>query len=97
MFRITSRVEDDDFVLKVEGCLTGAGVEALDGCWRETAQWPWHGRMRVDLTDVCHVDAAGQALMTTMYRAGIRFVTRGCVMPEIVRQIKEAAEAPRRS
>lgn len=97
MFRITSRVQDDDFVLKVEGCLAGAGVEVLEACWRESPGWPWDRRMRVDLTDVWHVDQAGRALMTAMYRAGVRFVTKGCVMPEVVREIAQDLDAPRRN
>jgi hypothetical protein len=96
MFRITSRVQDDDFVLKVEGCLAGAGVEALEGCWRESTGWPWERRLRVDLTDVCHVDEAGRTLMTAMYCAGVELVTKGCVMPELVREIAEAVDAARR-
>src|SRR3954470_4770463 len=96
MFRITSHIQDDEFVLKVEGCLAGAGVEALEGCWRDRGARPGQQRMRVDLTDVCHVDQAGLALMTAMYGAGVGFVTKGCVMPELVREIAAGVETRRR-
>ncbi len=94
MFRITSRTENDEFVLKLEGCLAGAWVTELEACWREAHRLTG-ARLRVDLTDVCHVDAAGRELMTLMYLAGAVFVTRGCVMPELVREISKTAEARR--
>jgi ABC-type transporter Mla MlaB component len=53
--------------------------------------------VRVDLTDVRHVDAAGRALMTLMYRAGVRFTATGFVMPDLVQEIARAVEnGPRR-
>jgi hypothetical protein len=96
MFRITSHIRDDDFVLKVEGCLSGPCVGELDACWREAAQSHAARRVRVDLTDVCHVDRDGRELMTVMYRAGVRYVARGCVMPELVREIAQGVQASRR-
>jgi hypothetical protein len=53
--------------------------------------------VRVDLTDVCHVDAAGREVMAVMHRGGARFVVAGCVMPEIVREIRESAGPCRRN
>jgi anti-anti-sigma regulatory factor len=97
MFRVTPRIADTECVLKLEGCLAGAWVRELDACWRE-ATTALNGRqMRIDLTDVCHVDAAGRDLMTLMYLAGARFTTKGCVMPEVVREIAEAVDAGWRS
>jgi ABC-type transporter Mla MlaB component len=92
MFRITSRIDGDEILLKVEGCLMREWVHELDACWVTAATDPEGRRVRVDLTDVCHVDAAGHALMTAMYRAGVRFLTKGCVMPEIVREIATSIE-----
>lgn len=89
MFRITSRIIGDEMLLKVEGCLMREWVHELEACWMAAAADSRGRRIRVDLTDVYHVDAAGRALMTAMYRAGISFVTKGCVMPEVVREIAE--------
>lgn len=61
----------------------------LAACWRQVNGNAQNRRVRVDLTEVCHVDDAGRELMTTMYRAGVRFVARGFVMPELVREISE--------
>jgi hypothetical protein len=86
MFRITSHI-DDDLVVKVEGCLAGPCVPALDACWHEAIVAGLG--LRVDLTDVCHVDHDGRALMARMYHAGTRFVARGCAMRELVREIAD--------
>jgi ABC-type transporter Mla MlaB component len=99
MFRITSQLREDEFVLKVEGCLAGPCVPELDTCWRgaeSAASRDVRQRtIRVDLTDVCHVDAAGRDLLTLMHLAGVRFTCSGCVMPELVREISETAMAGR--
>ena len=91
MLRITTDNADDELVMKLEGCLAGPWVPELDVCWREAAASHGGRPVRLDMTAVCHVDAAGEALMTVMYRAGVRFVTKGCVMPEIVREISRRA------
>lgn len=96
MFRITSHAGNEEIVLKVEGCLTGPCVGALEACWHDATEDGATRPIRVDLTDVCHVDRAGRELMGVMYRAGVRYVARGCVMPELVREIAHAADASRR-
>jgi hypothetical protein len=90
MLRITSRVQDEGHVLKVEGCLYGAWVQELAACWRQTGA-ALHGRpLLLDVREVCHVDESGRELMTAMARAGVRFLAKGCVMPEVVREISES-------
>jgi ABC-type transporter Mla MlaB component len=92
MFRITTRGADGELVLTLEGYLTGAWVQELETCWRAvTAQAPG-ARLRVELTGLWRVDAAGRDLLSEMYRAGARLVARGCVMPVLVREIVEAAQ-----
>ena len=90
MLRITTRDHGGEYVLKVEGCLYGAWVQELDACWRETAATRAGRPLLIDLRDVCHVDARGRQLMAMMSRAGVRFVTKGCLMPELVREIEAA-------
>jgi hypothetical protein len=76
--------------------LKGAWVPELAGCWRD-ANASVGRRVCVDLTDVCHVDDAGRELMTLMYRAGVRFVARGFVIPELLREISEAVDREQRN
>jgi ABC-type transporter Mla MlaB component len=99
MFRITTQAADDELVLKLEGNLAGPWVRELDTCWHDVVLRGDVQRVRIDLTALCQVDAAGRELMAVMHRAGAQFVARGCVMPEVVREISASADAglPRRS
>ncbi len=87
MFRVTTENAADALVLRVEGYLGGAWVEALDACWRDATKALDGRPLRVDLRDVFCVDAAGRELLTRMHRAGAGFVARGCFITELVREI----------
>lgn len=97
MLRITPHAAADEYLLKLEGCLAGPWVPELAACWRDIATTSANQHVWVDLTDVGHVDDAGRELMTLMYRAGVRFVVRGFVIPELVREISEAVDGQQRS
>jgi len=84
MLRITTQTADDELLLKLEGCLAGLWVQELDTCWRELGS---PHRVRLDLREVYHVDSAGRELMGVMYRAGVRFIARGCDLPELLKEI----------
>ena len=93
MLRITEQHMNGRLVLKLEGRFSAAWVAELDACWRAAierrdCEWVW-----VDLSDVLLVDLAGQEQLTRMHRAGAHFLTRGFVMPELVREILESADA----
>jgi ABC-type transporter Mla MlaB component len=92
MFRITTRGADGELVLTLEGYLTGAWVRELETCWHTLVEQAPGARLRVDLTGLWRVDAAGRDLLSEMYRAGARLVAKGCVMPVLVREIVEAAQ-----
>ncbi len=85
--------------MKLEGNLAGPWVRELDTCWHDVVRRRDVRRVRIDLTALCQVDAAGRELMAAMLRAGAQFVARGCVMPEVVREISASDDArrPRRS
>jgi hypothetical protein len=97
MLRITAVPGPDELLVKLEGCVSGAWAHELDAWWHGTVTRRRGQRVRVDLTDVCHVDAAGREVMAVMHRGGARFVVAGCVMPEIVREIRESAGPCRRN
>ena len=90
MLRITPYAVADEYLLKVEGSLAGAWVRELAACWMEITTTAVGPHVVVDLTAVCHVDDGGRELMTLMHRAGVRFITSGFVIPELVREISEA-------
>jgi anti-anti-sigma regulatory factor len=91
MFRITTRATDDEVVLTLEGCLSAALVEEVEGCWRRALETLDGRQLRVDLRALWRVDAEGRDLLATMHHVGAHFVASGCVMPELVREISESA------
>src|SRR5262245_50522875 len=92
MFRIKTRGADGELVLTLEGYLTGAWVQELEICWHKVMEQAPGAHLRVDLTGLWRVDAAGHDLLSEMYRSGARLVAKGCVMPVLVREIVEAAQ-----
>jgi anti-anti-sigma regulatory factor len=97
MLRITAHSGSERFALKLEGWLTGPWVEELDTTWRRAAETLGDRRICIDLSEVDFVDEAGRELLTRMYRAGVAFVTRGCVMPELVREMSASGDVVRRN
>jgi anti-anti-sigma regulatory factor len=91
MFRITTQTVDGELVLKLEGCLAGPCVHELQTCWLAAVDTQGDRQLRVDLTALWRVDAAGRELLAAMYRAGAHFVATGCEMTEVVREISESA------
>ncbi len=92
MFRITTHGADGELVMVLEGYFTGACVQELENCWHSVVQRAPGAQVRVDLSALWRVDAAGRELLTVMYRAGARLVARGCVMPVLVREISESVD-----
>lgn len=92
MLRITAHTAAGRYSLKLEGAISGAWVEELDRTWRAATSQVDARRICVDLGDVHLVDDAGRELLTEMYHAGVAFTTKGCVMPELVREIAEPAD-----
>ena len=97
MLRITTYDADGECLLKVEGCLCGPWVMEVAVCWLNEATARPRRLVRLDLSDVFHVDRAGRELITLMYRAGVRFVASGFVIPELVNEIAKAVDSERRS
>src|SRR4051812_23289451 len=87
MIRITIHHTDDDLMLRVEGCLSGALVGELESCWLDVRTTRQRRRFRVDLRGVCHIDDRGRELMARLYDDGAQFEVSGCEMPEVVREI----------
>ena len=69
MLRIT--VNDNPRVLtfRLEGRLEGPWVRELEQCWRSMLDGANRPTVRVDLTDVTYIDAAGKARLARDARA----------------------------
>ena len=90
MFRITEQRLFGRLVLKLEGRFSIDGVADLEAAWRGARETCDPDSIWVDLSEVDLVDLAGQEQLTRMHRAGVRFLTRGVVMRELVREIAQA-------
>ncbi len=87
MFRVTEQCAAGRLVLKLEGRFSSAVVGELEAGWQAAAAKAGNAPIWVDLSDVWIVDHAGQEQLARMHRAGVQFVTRGCVMRELIREI----------
>jgi ABC-type transporter Mla MlaB component len=92
MLRITLLRNADEVVVKLEGTLTAPWIAEVEIAWLEARTSAGGRNARVDVRGLCHVDRAGRALMARMFDAGATFITSGCEMPEIVREISGAVD-----
>jgi anti-anti-sigma regulatory factor len=90
MFRITEQRSLGRVVLKLEGRFSADGVQALDTAWRSAMESCDPDTIWIDLTGVHLVGVAGQEQLTRMHRAGVRFLTRGVFMRELLREIVQS-------
>jgi hypothetical protein len=87
MLRIT--VHDNPRVLtfRLEGRLAGPWLRELEKCWQDTLARPHKAVLRVDLTGVTFINAAGKDCLAAMHRQGAEFVAADCLTKAIVDEI----------
>jgi ABC-type transporter Mla MlaB component len=76
--------------------LSGEWLAELRRAWRRALEAAAGAAIRVHLADVGFVDAAGQALLADMYRAGVEIVARDILAAAIRDDIVRRAAADRR-
>jgi hypothetical protein len=87
MFRITEHADSDRLVLTLEGRCSIEVIDELVASWVAARLKAGERPIWIDLSDVLHVDPAAMAQLGRMHLAGACFVSRGCLMRELVRQI----------
>ena len=90
MFRLTEQCTSGRLVLKLEGRCSLDVVGELEAGWQSATHRAGEYGICIDLSDVLLVDDAAREQLARMHRAGARFVTRGCLMRELVREITRA-------
>ena len=90
MLRITTQDNPRVFTFRLEGRLEGPWATELEKCWRSTLAAPSTSTIRVDLTGVTFIDAAGKARLAAMNEEGAEFITRDCLTQAIVEEISRA-------
>ena len=89
MLRITANDKPRVLSFRLEGRLEGPWVEELETCWRGMVARAGTPALRVDLTGVTFVDAAGKAQLAAMHQQGAEFTADDCLTRAIVSEIVE--------
>jgi len=91
MLRISVHDSPQTVTFQLEGRLVGPWLRELETCWQDTVNQPRKPVLRIDLTEVTFVDAAGQACLAALYRQGAEFVAADCFTKAIVEEITQEA------
>src|SRR5437867_2249798 len=87
MLRITVHEGPRALTFQLEGRLAGPWVRELEECWQSTLAGRRKPILRVDLTGVTFIDAAGQDCLAALHRQGAEFVAADCLMKAVVEEI----------
>ena len=91
MLKITIHDSAGEFLLKIEGRLSGLWVQELEQCWRTAASTTQGRRTVLDLGEVDFVDPAGESLLARMHAEGVELVA---VTPLIRSLLQEICRSP---
>jgi ABC-type transporter Mla MlaB component len=87
MLRITVHDRPEALTFQLEGRLAGPWVRVLQECWQSTLARQRQPILRVDLTEVTSIDAAGRACLAALHRQGAEFMAADCLTRAVVAEI----------
>jgi anti-anti-sigma regulatory factor len=87
MLRITVHDKSGALTFQLEGRLAGPWVRALQECWQSALARQRQPILRVDLTEVTFIDAAGRACLAALHRRGAEFIAADCLTKAVVDEI----------
>ena len=90
MLRITTQDNPRVLTLRVEGGLIGPWAAELEKCWRSMLASASGAMLRVDLSGVTFVDAAGKAVIAAMHQQGAQLIASDCETCGLVEEITKA-------
>jgi ABC-type transporter Mla MlaB component len=90
MLRITVHDNPRSLTFQLEGRLAGAWLRELEECWQSSLARQGKPILRVDLTGVTSVDAAGKACLAALHRQGAEFLAADCLTKAVVAEITRA-------
>jgi hypothetical protein len=91
MLRITVHDKPGTLTFQVEGNLEGQCVRELEACWRSTLTLRREPNLRVDLTGMTSLDAAGRACLAALHGQGAEFVAADVLTKALVADITGAS------
>jgi hypothetical protein len=87
MLRITVHDKPEALTFQLEGSLAGPWVRVLEECWQGARASQRQPLVRVDLTGMTSLDAAGQACLAALHRQGAELLAADCLMKAVVAEI----------
>jgi anti-anti-sigma regulatory factor len=90
MLRITVNDSQRALTFQLEGRLAGPWVRVLEECWQSTLAGRRDQFLRLDLTEVTFIDAAGKACLADLHRQGAELVAADCLTKAVVAEITTA-------
>ena len=90
MLRITVHDKPGSLAFQLEGRLVGPWVQLFQECWQSALARQRQPTLRVDLTGVTSIDAAGRACLAALHRRGAEFVAADCLTKAVVAEITTA-------
>jgi anti-anti-sigma regulatory factor len=87
MLRVTVHDDPESLTFQLEGRLAGPWAREAEACWQQALAGQHRPVLRIDLTDVTLIDAAGKAFLTAAHAQGAELVALGCLMPALVAEL----------
>ena len=87
MLRITVHDKPPALTFQLEGRLVGPWVRVLQECLQSALACQHQPILRVDLTEVTSIDAAGRACLADLHRRGAEFIAADCLTRAAVDEI----------
>jgi anti-anti-sigma regulatory factor len=97
MLKITTLMNAESTVLRLEGRLGGPWVLELERCWASTVGTTTNRTLSVDLSAVTYVDSDGKDLLKKIHQQGAKLVASGCLTSCIVNEIVQVARRGERA
>jgi anti-anti-sigma regulatory factor len=89
MFRITVHERPESLTFQLEGRLAGPRVQVLEESWQSVLARQAKLIVRVDLTGVTFIDAAGKSCLAALHRQGAEFIAADCLTKAVVAEITQ--------
>jgi ABC-type transporter Mla MlaB component len=91
MMRITNHEKAGSLTLQVEGKLVGPWVLELKHCWDQALSNQPLSAVRVDVSEVTHIDTGGKELLATMHGQGAELIAACCLMKAVVAEVAQTS------
>src|SRR5438132_2650440 len=90
MLRITVHDSPKTLTFQLEGRVAGPWVRVLEECWQNALASPPKPVLRIDLSGVTFINAAGKACLAALHRQGAEFKAADCLTKAVVAEITQA-------